>query len=403
MDGANNKNQDSFGQLDAEDEVKSSTGPKVASSCLTDLRFKSYQRDPLARLIIDRLRLTPFRFALVMVGATALFYALAAALIAAFYTSGDLVEFLLWARRSWAHLILLLIPPTIMGFYCWINIATGHLFDGLAKDNVVEVSNEKLHEMVLGGKGSIKEAYNRSAWGIVSMFFTVFIVVLTVVRPGFGQGEDATGSHMVLFAAIMLPFNAFLIYTVSMMVAKVIITIRSLGKLFSHTTLNLRPLHPDRCGGLRRLQDYTMIVNYAIAVAGFGLSLLVYLSFKAGHLATDYHLYVFLGGYVFLAPYCFFATLGTAHQAMKTAKESFLHNISEQFQGAYAEMQERLTSKHGELRDNLDKIEQLQTFHKLTQSFPIWPFDVRSIRRFAAMTATPLLWMVVAAVIDKLL
>lgn len=403
MDGANNKNQDSFDQFDAEDEVKSSTEPKRANSCLTDLRFKSYRRDPIAQLIIDRLRLTPFRFALVMVGVTVLFYALAAALIAVFYTSGDLVEFLLWAGRNWAQFVSLLIPPTLMGFYCWINIATGRLFDGLAKDNIVDASNEKLHDIVLGGKGSIQEAYNRSTWLIASMLFMVFVVVLIVTRPGFGQAIGTTGSHMVLFDVVMLPFKALLMYTVSMMVIKVVTTIRSLGKLFSHTTLNLRPLHPDRCGGLLRLHDYTMIVNYGIAVAGFGLCVLAYLSFQAGHLATDNHLHIFLVGYVFLAPYCFFATLGTAHQAMKAAKESFLHNISEQFQSAYAEAQEQLTSKHGELRDNLDKIEQLQTLHKLTQSFPIWPFDVRSIRRFVATIAAPLIWTAVAATIDKLL
>jgi hypothetical protein len=37
----------------------SRTEPDAAGSHLPDLRFKSYQGDPVARLVIDRFRLTP--------------------------------------------------------------------------------------------------------------------------------------------------------------------------------------------------------------------------------------------------------------------------------------------------------------------------------------------------------
>lgn len=57
------KNQVSFGSLDAKDEVKPCIQPKGTGNCHPDLCFKSYRRDPLARLITDRLGLTPLQFA----------------------------------------------------------------------------------------------------------------------------------------------------------------------------------------------------------------------------------------------------------------------------------------------------------------------------------------------------
>jgi len=268
---------------------------------------------------------------------------------------------------------------------------------------IIEANSERLHDMVLDGKGSIEEAYNRRTWIILSMLVMVLCVLFSMVRPGFREAVGAIGSDIMLFNALMLPLAGLQMYTISMIVAKEVTTIRSLGKLFSHTSINLRPLDPDMCGGLHRLRDFAIIVTYLIAWAGLGLCLLAYLSFQAGHLATDYVLHILLASYLIVAPYCFFATLGTAHQAMKVAKESFLSNISEQFQSIYSETQKQLTLKHGELRESLGKIEQLQTFYKLTQAFPVWPFDVGSIRRFVVTTAAPVLSTVVAAGIARLL
>lgn len=368
---------------------------------IVNLFFKSYRSDPLARLIIDRLRLAPYQFALAIVGVTIFLYALTAALYAVFYPDNVLVDFLVWARRSWAHLVFLFIPPAIMGFYCWINIATGKLFDGLVRDKIIESSNDKLRNIILHGKESIQEAYNRKTWVVVSIIIVTIALALSIVRPGFREAVGAIGSDIVIFNIVMLPFLALQIYTVCMIVAKEVITIRSLGKLFEQTSINLRPLHPDKCGGLRRLQGYAITVTYAIALAGLGLSLLAYLSFQAGHLANNYLLHILLLSYLILAPYFFFATLGTAHQAMKTNKEKFLRNISEQFQSAYADTQKQLGSERAELRNNLDKIEQLQTLHRLTISFPVWPFDMASIRRFVVTTAAPLVTTMAGAIIDR--
>jgi len=323
-------------------------------------------------LIIDRLKLTPYKFALAMVGMTIFFYALATAIYTIFYPSDVVFDFLVWARRNWAQIVQLFIPPAIMGFYCWINIATGRLFDGLVKDKIVESSDDKLREIVLNSEGSIQKAYNKKAWVVASVLVAIIAAVLSIVRPGFRQAVGAIGSNIVIFNIVMLPFLTLQVYTISMVVAKEITTIRSLGKLFNETSINLRPLHPDRCGGLHRLQGYAITFTYAIALAGLMISLLSYLSFQAGHLANNYLLHLLLASYLFLAPFCFFATLGAAHQAMKTAKESFLRNISEQFQNIYADTQKLLSSKHGELRDSIDKIGQLQALHKLTISFPVW-------------------------------
>ena len=302
------------------------TEPAVTGNRVPDLRFNSYQGDPVARLVIDRFRLTPFKFALVMLGVTTLIYGLAAVGYAAFYSSNALPEFLDWARRSWAQMLSYAVPPVILGLYLRLSIVPGRLFDGLVKDGIVEASDARLREMVIDGKRSFREMYSRRIWGVISLIVSAAFVAVILLQDNFGQGpKEDSGSIMTLFESLMLPLRALLFNSIGMMAATIAVTVRSLGSLFGATTLNLRPFDPDGCGGLGRIYDFNMVVNYVIATAGLGVSLQAYLTYVWSGVfnwAEDYPLFILLAGYMVLAPYGFFATLGTAHRAMLTTCSS---------------------------------------------------------------------------------
>ena len=62
----------------------------------------------------------------------------------------------------------------------------------------------------------------------------------------------------------------------------------------------------------------------------------------------------------------------------------------------------RRIMKRAGLRDSLDRIEQLRAFHRLTRSFPVWPYDLRNIRRFVTIILAPLLSTAAGAAIERL-
>lgn len=94
-----------------------------------------------------------------------------------------------------------------------------------------------------------------------------------------------------------------------------------------------------------------------------------------------------IGLYIVLAPLLFFRTLGSAHKAMRASKERYLDTISKKFQATYSQMNtflnsDAFTSQPERLKTYLDQLQQLDTLHKRTDAFPIWPFDTGSLFRF---------------------
>jgi hypothetical protein len=179
---------------------------------------------------------------------------------------------------------------------------------------------------------------------------------------------------------------------VCMIVAREICVIKSVGRLFKNMPIKLYPWHPDRCGGLGYLSQYALRFSYFIGIGGFGLSLLTFQAIQAGTIFSDILLMFTLVAYVILAPYCFFATLGTAHHSMQAIKEKQLAVISGQFNQVYQSSQEALEEENpGVLKGLVEKIETIQRLQKITEAFPVWPFDVASIRRFFAAVIGSLL------------
>lgn len=77
---------------------------------------------------------------------------------------------------------------------------------------------------------------------------------------------------------------------------------------------------------------------------------------------------------------------------MRTVKERQLEAISEQFNLVYQSSQKALVEQNPEtLKGLVEKMEHLQHLHRITMAFPVWPFDVTSIRRFSAAVIGSLL------------
>jgi hypothetical protein len=65
-------------------------------------------------------------------------------------------------------------------------------------------------------------------------------------------------------------------YMVCQIVAREIVTIWGLRQVFRRFQVSLHPLHPDRCGGLRAINNYAVGFTYIVAIVGIGVGLMVY-------------------------------------------------------------------------------------------------------------------------------
>jgi hypothetical protein len=83
--------------------------------------------------------------------------------------------------------------------------------------------------------------------------------------------------------------------------------------------------------------------------------------------------------YLIVAPLVFFAPLSSAHAAMLSAKNELKTKISLQFNSDYSLAYNEISGNAGQLKDNLEKLEQLQKLHHMADMFPVWPLDVQTM------------------------
>jgi hypothetical protein len=273
--------------------------------------------------------------------------------------------------------------PIIFGYYVWLC---------QAPENVVR----KLEEsgVLVPGENDVRDASRllASRWPTyLSLALTVVMAILffvmTVGTPPIWWNVSTLTSalNILLYTpAYFAAFSAIFRYGV---------TTRALGRLLRNVVLN--PLHPDRAGGLRPLGQYALKTTYPITLLGVAAVLFEYWMYLGGEFSTAYVTHGVVILYFVLAPVVFFLPLWAAHGAMRRAKEELLLGISRQFNHDFSRAYMEVAASSRTLRDNVEKVEQLQKLHDLASAFPVWPFDAQTIRRFLVTVLSPLLALLV--------
>ena len=229
----------------------------------------------------------------------------------------------------------------MMGYYLWTAIAPARALQESRDAKLLKMAPADLDDPVRHGRDSV-ERRGQIASRLHHAFWPILVLAILIPSSAFKLDQHlriATGRAAALpkwFHCNIIYFAVFkyvpwvIGWYMTMMIAREFVAIRPLRHLFRGRELNLYPLHPDGCGGLGPLSKYAMRFTYLIAIAGLGVSLRVYTSASQGILLGDYPILVAAGAYLVLAPFCFFAPLGTAHTAMEEVKKGFMMQVSNQ-------------------------------------------------------------------------
>jgi hypothetical protein len=347
--------------------------------------LKIYLGDPLGRLV-EQLCLAPVHCAAIALGATFLVDAISYALV-----GGEVIALSGWTD-VWAYVAYLyLVFPVIVGAYAWVVRAASRLFHGLRHSEALAASDEEYDGFVLG---ALQARYNHRGWTIASVVVVTLVAVYYALVYTVGWPWLPRLLRVVKVVVLYIPGW----YAVCQIVARQVVTIWGLRQVFLRFQVTPHPLHPDRCGGLRAINNYAVGFTYVIAAAGIGVGLMVYATLhRGGVLSPDM---AFLTAvYLVVALLCFFLPPLTAHRAMDQAKRELLAEISKQFQHDYAQATARLGGESGELQAHVEKVQNLRTLYEMTDAFPVWPFDTATLRRFIVAVTVPLVPAIVELVI----
>jgi hypothetical protein len=108
--------------------------------------------------------------------------------------------------------------------------------------------------------------------------------------------------------------------------------------------------------------------------------------------------------YVALSPAAFLGPLSTANRAMQKAKEGLLLALSQAFHQTYQQTYTAMLGRGQPPQDDqLKRLKDLQELHKLTEEFPVWPFNTRTLARFLGSVFAPILLAIVPGLITEFL
>lgn len=189
---------------------------------------------------------------------------------------------------------------------------------------------------------------------------------------------------------IRAPFWFFTFYALIYTVYNILVTILSLRTLFRSCDVIPLPLHPDRCGGLAAISRYATVIGLGMGAVGLYISASVVYEVRNGTLEQALPVLLTIIPYLVCAPILFFWPLGTAHEAMQNAKDEELLSIAHQFREQYRSLREDMEDEKQEFSETLKHLENVQKLYALADSFPVWPYDTRSLRRFLAIITVPL-------------
>ena len=333
--------------------------------------------DPLASFLINKCKLNPINFGFVSIVITFVIYFVIAWFTNTLVSKSGQIGF--WEDTSiWVW--LLLIQPVLFGYYLWEFDAIKRLLFQLSKSNVVEISNSDIN---------LALKIHHKKWKIVLSTLVALAGGITYFESRSDvESWGSSGLPQKLSGAFLGIFST---YATSMLLIGMILNVWIIQKLLKDKEFKINPLHPDRCGGLSLLSDYSLKTAYLAAIFGIMIGFTEYRFITQAVSHKYWILHLGIPFYIIVSIACFFGPLLVAHNKMKEAKQNLLSNIANQFQDDYAQTNMNLSLSAEELNEKVAKIQELQSFYKLTDKFPEWPFDIQILRRYTISVVTPLI------------
>jgi hypothetical protein len=251
-------------------------------------------------------------------------------------------------------------------------------------------------QIALDGKGAWIPGLICAAGGLfVTYPFQYFMKAGTFPYNFAGMLNYYFGSRISIIAPVLG-------FVVGLLVWRVCVIANFIGKIGDRFELKVQPNHPDQCGGFKPIGDL------AFTIAGLILIPSIYLAVW-GFITTffkdpSYQIYITLWGGLFrqllvllgvLSLFAFIQPLYKIHMRMDANARKVqgeLDDLSRKIEDLSFELRSQafaLTPQQGE--EKLRTIEFMKKVYEENSFVPTWPFNWKTIIRYASAQAVPLL------------
>jgi hypothetical protein len=200
-----------------------------------------------------------------------------------------------------------------------------------------------------------------------------------------------------------LVWFVFIAYAVFLTTLRELIAANYLGRIFRSCKIQVQPLHADGAGGFGFIGTHYVRVSLLVIGVGYVLSFANFLKplilGQPINLGFTGFLLLFLYACVTLA--LFVVPIWSVHFAMQKSKAKLLNEISEEFQEAFEDARSSLDQHSNAVEVQVEKTKRFNELYQLVaETFPDWPYDSQTIRRFSITAILPLVLSAASLVID---
>ncbi|OEU72533.1 MAG: hypothetical protein BA864_14660 [Desulfuromonadales bacterium C00003093] len=352
-----------------------------------------YKNEPIIRFLFS-MKVTPISISILFFFFISLTLTFAGAFTAQNALVPNYVDY--WENISWS-ISILCIFPLIVGLTAKYYNEIPRLFEELSK-NIEPDQASKYHEFIR----SIDKKFNYALLQVIFLLITIainYIYYIQILDKEPYQSWITNGdllkevlntrsgfTYAGLYSAII---QMTLIYWIVNIVWKSFVFSWGLLLFFNKYEFNVdvKPLHQDRCCGLRRIGEVGMIFNSILFLIGIYISLKVMdkIVIQDLPLANDIGNPILLGCYALLAPLLFFLPLSAPHKTMKSMKKEFICPLIVH----YSEKINKVRNNPANEYEELEKLDSL--IQKMNKQIPVWPFNFKSLESFLGTVIIPVL------------
>ncbi|MGJ7512616.1 hypothetical protein [Variovorax sp. GT1P44] len=256
---------------------------------------------------------------------------------------------------------------------------------------VIEISNLEVKKLVVNWAGIFKRANLYSqVFGVLASTFSSWITLGTYWRTQVGfwaiPRENLTVIGFAYLYCITLLYTLIITY-----VTRCVCIALFLRSLVANSILHLFPFHPDGCGGLQPIGRLGLRNQYSLSVLGVNVAILTAVTVEFLVPATA--LYSLVGvaifAYVILGPTVFLGPLLPFRKGMEDIKIRLTSEVAKRLQQEFRAIRSGLGSK-APSKEDVEVLERLKRLTEIIRDLPVWPFDARTLRRFASVYVAPL-------------
>lgn len=355
--------------------------------------------DPLTKQLISRMGLYKrSRAATVGLVLGALVYLITPALEGNFLPSSRFS-----ALRSWPAIYqwLVFIPGLFVYALSYHPEGINRVSAALARNGVFSVNETEIITTVTRSWSSLR---NWPMWltAILAAGLAAGVHAYGVVQYALLE-LDWYSSSLGVFFGFRLPVVFLALYLLFLVVLQHVKFAWLTWRLFGECELRMRPLDPDGAGGFGMLGRFSLSMIYLIVGLMLLIASLGAIEYLTGIQSfSNPSIQASMAAYLVLAPLIFFLPLYPAHRAMQKAKKKSLSAIAPEFQEVFEDSKFRLLAEK-RIEYEQQRLEVGFRLLELVGSFPAWPLNTQTLRRFIAVFLFPMFTGVLVELIARLL